>query len=85
MKTMTFNELRRVKDSLPDGSMHQIAQEMEISVETVRNYFGGSNFRKGDTVGIHYEPGGPDGGLVKIDDSSILHKALSMIPQAATN
>ena len=22
MKTITFNELRKIKDSLPDGSMH---------------------------------------------------------------
>ena len=24
-KTITFNELRRIKDSLPDGSTHRIA------------------------------------------------------------
>ena len=40
-KTITFNELRRLKDSLPDGSTHRIADELGISVETVRNYFGG--------------------------------------------
>lgn len=43
-KTITFNELRRLKDSLPDGSTHRIADELGISVETVRNYFGGHNF-----------------------------------------
>ncbi len=80
MKTLTFNELRRIKDSLPDGSMHHIADELGITVETVRNYFGGSNFRKGDAVGIHFEPGGPDGGLVKIYETEILDKALSLIP-----
>ena len=42
-KTITFNELRRLKDSLPDGSTHRIADELGISVETVRNYFGGHN------------------------------------------
>ena len=26
-KTITFNELRRLKDSLPDGSTHRIADE----------------------------------------------------------
>jgi hypothetical protein len=34
-KTITFNELRRLKDSLPDGSTHRIADELGISVETV--------------------------------------------------
>ena len=45
-KTITFNELRRLKDSLPDGSTHRIADELGISVETVRNYFGGHNFKE---------------------------------------
>ena len=36
-KTITFNELRRIKDSLPDGSMHRIADELSLDVETVRN------------------------------------------------
>ena len=40
-KTITFNELRRIKDRLPDGSMHRIADELGLQVETVRNYFGG--------------------------------------------
>ena len=79
--TLTFNELRRIKDSLPDGSMAKIAQELGVTVETVRNYFGGSNFRAGDAVGIHFEPGGPDGGLVKIIDTSIFDKAMSMLPE----
>ena len=26
-KTITFNELRRIKDSLPDGATHQIADK----------------------------------------------------------
>ena len=51
-KTITFNELRRLKDSLPDGSTHRIADELGISVETVRNYFGGHNFKDGKSCGI---------------------------------
>ena len=50
-KTITFNELRRLKDSLPDGSTHRIADELGISVETVRNYFGGHNFKDGKSCG----------------------------------
>lgn len=73
-KTLTFNELRRFKDSLPDGTMHRIADELSIDVETVRNYFGGSNFESGAPSGVHLEPG-PDGGIVVLDDLVIWDKA----------
>ena len=36
-RTITFNELRKIKDSLPSGSMHRIADELNMSVETVQN------------------------------------------------
>ena len=49
-RTITFNELRRIKDSLPDGSMHRIADELNLSVDTVRNFFGGQNFKDGKSV-----------------------------------
>ena len=38
MRTITFNELRRIKDSLPSGSMHRIADELNMTVETVRTF-----------------------------------------------
>lgn len=76
--TLTFKELREFKDSLPDGSMHRIADELGFNVETVRNYFGGANFRKGETVGVHYEEG-PGGGLVKLDDTSIYDAAQKIL------
>jgi hypothetical protein len=41
MRTITFNELRKIKDSLPSGSMHRIADELGLNVDTVRNFFGG--------------------------------------------
>ena len=59
MRTITFNELRKIKDSLPSGSMHRIADELGLHVDTVRNFFGGHNFKEGKSVGIHLEPG-PD-------------------------
>lgn len=77
-KTITFNELRKIKDALPDGSTHQIADELGISVETVRNYFGGHNYREGKSCGVHIEPG-PDGGLVVLDDTSILERAITIL------
>ena len=81
MKTITFNELRRIKDSLPTGSMHRIADELNYSVETVRNFFGGQNFKQGESVGIHLEPG-PDGGLVMLDDTTVLDKALQILQES---
>ena len=60
-KTITFNELRRIKDSLPDGSIQRIADELGLKVETVRNYFGGHNFQDGGSCGFHIDPG-QDGG-----------------------
>ena len=79
-KTITFNELRRLKDSLPDGSTHRIADELGISVATVRNYFGGHNFKDGKSCGIHIEPG-PDGGLVVLDDTTIFERALQILAE----
>ncbi|MBR3021375.1 MAG: DNA-binding protein [Bacteroidaceae bacterium] len=83
-KIMTFNELRSIKDSLPEGSMHRIADELDMTVETVRNFFGGQNFSLGESVGIHLEPG-PDGGLVCIDDTTVLDKALAILAEQKPN
>ena len=79
-RTITFNELRKIKDSLPAGSMHRIADELNIDVETVRNFFGGQNFKEGKSGGIHLEPG-PDGGLVMLDDTTVLDKAMDILKE----
>lgn len=79
---ITFNELRKIKDSLPDGAIRKMAKEFEVSVATVRNYFGGANYTDGKTVGIHTEPG-PDGGIVLIDDTRILERAKELIEAEA--
>ena len=63
--TITFNEMRRIKDQLPSGSTQRIADELGVDVEIVRNYFGGRHFESGNTVGVHFEPG-PDGGVVTL-------------------
>jgi hypothetical protein len=76
-KTITFNELRRIKDQLPDGSMHRIAEKLDLNVETVRNYFGGANYIRGESAGIHIEQG-PDGGVVTLDDTTILDLAMEI-------
>ena len=80
-KLITFNELRRIKDNLPAGSMQQIADRLNVDVETVRNYFGGTNYAKGGAVGFHVEQG-PDGGIVTLDDSTILDLAKEIITKS---
>lgn len=77
-KILTFNELRKIKDQLPSGSIRQIAEKLNINEETVRNYFGGKNFDKGESIGIHFEQG-PGGGIVSFDDTTILEMAIEMI------
>ena len=77
-RTITFNELRALKDRLPDGSIHQIATELGMTPETVRNYFGGYDYKNGKSVGIHIEPG-PNGGIVMLDDTTIFDKALKIL------
>lgn len=80
MNTITFNELRRIKDSLPSGSMQRIADELGIDVDTVRNYFGGTHYKSGEgnPSGLHIEQG-PDDGIVTLDDRTILDKALAIL------
>ena len=77
-KVISFNELRRLKDSLPNGAMQEIADKLSLDVETVRNYFGGQNFKDGGAIGVHIEAG-PDGGLVTLDDTTIYDIAVEMI------
>ena len=79
-RTLTFNELRDIKDRLPDGSMHCIADELGVSVETVRNYFGGYNYKDGKSCGLHLEQG-PNGGIVVLNDTTILERALEILEE----
>lgn len=77
-RTITFNKLREIKDQLPTGGVKHIASELDLSEETVRNYFGGWNYDKGESAGINIEQG-PDGGIVTLNDTTILEMAEKMI------
>ena len=77
-KTISFNDLRRIIDSLPDGSIRQIADKLNVTPQTVRNYFGGTNYEFGKNCGVHIEPG-PDGGIVVLDDTTIYDMAVEII------
>ncbi len=78
MRIITFNKLREIKNQLPEGSIHVIADKRNLSVQTVRNYFGGTNYDAGENMGLHIEPG-PDGGYVTLDDSKILDMAQEIL------
>ena len=77
---ITFNELRRIKDKLPSGSSQRIADELGIDVDTVRNYFGGKHYDAKGNVGIPVEQG-PAGGVVTLDDTTILDAAMRILNQ----
>lgn len=78
---ITFNELRRIKDNLPDGSIHRIAKELDLNVETVWNYFGGYGHSSGRPMGVHLE-NGPDGGIVALDDRRIFDIAQRILSES---
>lgn len=75
---ISFEELRQIKDSLPDGSIHQLADELGLSVETVRNYFGGYNYQDGQPMDVHLEKGN-HGGYVQLEDTTILDAAKRLL------
>lgn len=75
---ITFEELRRIKHQLPTGSVSQIANELNISEQTVRNYFGAKKYENGQIVGKHVRPG-PHGGFVNLEDTHILDKAKEIL------
>jgi hypothetical protein len=77
---ITFNELRRLKDRLPDGSIHRIAKELDLNVETVWNYFGGYSHPQGRPMGVHLE-GGMGGGVMALDDTRILDLARKILEE----
>ena len=75
---ISFNELRKIKHSLPTGSVAKIAKQLNIDEQTGRNYFGANKYINGDTCGNHMQPG-PNGGIVRIEDTTILKAARSLL------
>ena len=53
MRTITFNELRKIKDSLPSGSMHRIADELGLNVDYCKKFFRWTQIlRRGKVLGF---------------------------------
>jgi hypothetical protein len=78
MRNITFEKLRKIKHALPEGSITSIASDLEIDEQTVRNYFGAHNYQDGKLVEFHLEPG-PQGGIVHLEDDTILNRALQIL------
>ena len=75
---ITFEELRRIKHSLPTGSIAKMAKTLSLEEQTIRNYFGANKLKEGQLVERNIEPG-PGGGIVHLEDPTILNLALDII------
>ncbi len=75
---LPFQEFRKIKDSLPSGSIKKIADDLHLNEETVRNYFGATNYKKGTAPGVHFERGS-NGGYVRVDNEEILKAACRIL------
>lgn len=78
---ITFDELREIKHRLPTGSVARIAKTLQVDEQTVRNYFGANKYENGEIVDKHVEPG-PNGGIVNLEDTTILELAMKIIEEA---
>jgi hypothetical protein len=78
---ITFEELRRIKHALPTGGVKRIADDLKLEEQTVRNYFGAKKYENGQIVSQHIEPG-PDGGIVHLEDETIINLAKKIIEEA---
>lgn len=76
-----MEELRKIKHNLPTGSVSKIATELQVTEQTVRNYFGAKKYLQGEVVGKHVQPG-PNGGYVHLEDENILQVALRLIEES---
>lgn len=81
---ISFDELRSIKHKLPTGSVNRIAQKLDIDEQTVRNYFGAKKYTEGKTVDMHIQPG-PGGGIVHLEDLTILDTARNIISGSRQN
>lgn len=74
---ITFKELRNIKHALPTGSISKIAHQLNLEEQTVRNFFGAKK-SPGQSPKWHLQAG-PEGGIVSINDTTILEMAKKII------
>lgn len=73
-----FEKLRKIKRSLPQGSIKKIADELGLKEEVVRSYFGGTHFQDGTPEGVHFEKGA-GGCFVRLENTLVLDAALKIL------
>ena len=78
---LTYQELRNIKHSLPTGSISKIAKQLNLDEQSVRNYFGANKYNNDEIVGRHIQPG-PNGGVVHIENTSIIELAKQIIAKS---
>jgi predicted transcriptional regulator len=78
---ITLDELRQIKHALPPGSIRRIAESLNIDEQVVRNYFGAHHL---ELSGNHIQPG-PNGGIVSIEDATILNMAKSILQEETSS
>jgi len=76
---ITFKELREIKHQLPTGSISKIASELSMDEQTVRNFFGAKK-EGGELAKWSLQPG-PEGGIMSIQDTSILDAANKILKE----
>ena len=81
---LTFEELRRIKHALPHGSISRIAQDLNLDEQTVRNYFGANQYKDGQVIEFHLEPG-PNGGIVHLEDTTFFEHAQQILSEQNTS
>lgn len=79
---ITFEELRDIKHKLPHGSIARLSKELDIPEQTIRNYFGAHDYSHGGIADAHLQPG-PDGGIVHLEDTTILDAAKAILAEEA--
>lgn len=77
---ITFKELRSIKHSLPTGSVSRIAKQLDVTEQTIRNFFGAQKYESGE-IGAWNLQSGPEGGIMNIRDTRILDAANAIISE----
>ncbi len=79
---ITFEELRAIKHKMPKGSISKLSQMLGLPEQTIRNYFGAKDYQSGAITDLHRQSG-PKGGIVHLEDTTILEAAKGLIAQAS--